>query len=137
MRYALSDQTRREILQLQSHVPASQLLVAWINAPYFLDYRRNQIIDVDMAGTSTPWAHVPAGAQYFLWQYQGYAIGGEGDLASRMYKPNIGARDRLIAQRSLDFANVLTQCANNSQVIAQLDDHGERYVLFRLPSPTQ
>ena len=137
IRDALSVHTRQEIVQLQSHVPAGEPLFAWISAPYFLDFRRNPIIDVDTAGTSTPWAHVPTGTRYFLWQYQGYAIWHEADLRSRMYEPGIGARDRLIAHRSLDLANVLTQLANNSQVIAQLDDHGERYVLFRVPAATQ
>lgn len=133
IQHALSDAVRRQIAQLQSQVPPGAALFAWIDTPYFLDYRRNKIIDMDMAGTATSWAHVPAGTQYFLWQYQGYAVWEDGDFRKRMAEPRIGARDRLIAKRSYDFANLLSQLANHYQVVAQLRDGGDSYVLFRLP----
>jgi Ca2+/Na+ antiporter len=134
IQHALSDATRQQIVQLQSQVPPGAALFAWIDTPYFLDYRRNKIVDMDMAGTATAWAHVPAGTQYFLWQYQGHAVWKDGDFRTRMQEPRIGARDRLIAKRSYDVANLLSQLANHYQVVAQLHDGNDAYVLFRLPS---
>jgi hypothetical protein len=130
---SLSDATHEDIQKLQASVPVGESLLAWIDTPYFLDYRRNPIVDMDMAGTATPWAHIPAGTRYYLWEYQGYAVWKQGDYLKRIPEPGIGARDRLIAKRSFDFANFLGALANHSEVMAQLTDGGERYVLFRVP----
>lgn len=130
---SLSNETRENIQKLQKNVPVGEPLLAWIDTPYLLDYHRNQIVDLDMAGTATSWAHIPAGTHYYLWEYQGYAVWKQGDYLKRIPEPGIGARDRLIAKRSFDFANFLAALASRSEVIAQFNDGGDRYVLFRVP----
>jgi hypothetical protein len=129
---SLSDAARQQILQLQADVPPGEPILAWIDTPYFLNYRRNPIVDVDTAGTATHWAHIPPDVHYFLWQYAGFAVGSAGDYQFRIHEPRIGMRDRMIAARSFELANRVTVMANHAQVVAQLSTPNDRYVLFRV-----
>jgi len=135
IQFSLSPEAREEIAELQSHVPAGESLFAWIDTPYLLDYSRNRVIDIDVAGTATRWAHVPQDVHYFLWQYQGFGVWQEGDYNFRMHAAGLGARDRLIATRAFGLANTLTELANHAQVVAQLNTPDDRYVLFRVGGP--
>jgi hypothetical protein len=128
IQFSLSVAARQQIARYQDAVPAGQPLFAWIDTPYLLDFRRNQIIDVDTAGTATPWAHVPPNVFYFLWQYSGYAVRKQGDYEMAMHEPGIGARERMIAARTYALANVLSELSSRSQVIASDD----QYVLFKV-----
>lgn len=127
--FSLSSEVHQQVAKYQDAVPAGEPLFAWINSPYWLNYRRNPIIDVDTAGTATPWAHVPANVRYFLWQYAGYATRREGDYRSRAHSPGVGARERVIAMRSLDLANSLSALASRAEVISSNNE----YVLFKIP----
>ena len=126
MAFAFSDAASQRVKLLQADVPPGEPLFTWINMPYFLDYKRNRIIDMDVAGTATPWARIPASTNYFLWQYSGYAVRGQGDYIQEMNSP--GARERLIAARAFALANRLSEMAAHAQVIAS---DGE-YVLFKV-----
>ena len=132
IQFSLSPQVRQQISDLQSQVPAGEPLFAWIDTPYFLDYRRNHMIDVDVAGTATKWARVPADVHYYLWQYVGLGVWKEGDYVYRMHGGGLGARDRLIATRSYDLANTLSELASHAQIVARLDAGDDHYVLFRV-----
>ncbi len=64
---------RRRVATAQAAVPAGETAVVWINTPFYLDFKRNRIADVEPgAGLITPWSKVP-GAHYFIWEYAGYA----------------------------------------------------------------
>ena len=123
---SLSDQARARVEKLQSNVPAGEPILAWINTPYWLDYGRNRIVDVDTAGIASPWARFPQEVHYVLWQYKGYATRTPADYRERMHVP--GARERLIAQESLAFADHITDLANTSPVVTSDDE----FVLFRV-----
>lgn len=129
IQFSLSDAARQEVQKFQASVPAGEPIVAWIDTPYWLNYRRNRIFDVDTAGTATPWAHIPPGVEYYLWQYKGYAVRDLVWYAERMRLPGIGARERLIAARSYALGDLMTQMANHTQVVASDD----QYVLFKVP----
>ena len=101
-------------------------MIAWINAPFYLDYRRNPVFDVDVAGLATPWSRMPA-ARYVMWEYRGYAV-----RSPKSY--NKSARqarsyDREIALRSLSFARQLEDWSRRAEI---LYDNGG-VALFRLP----
>ena len=100
-------------------------MLAWINAPFLLDYRRNRIIDADTVGLASPWAHVPENVRYVLWQYQGPEVRKQGDYVRVMQGP--GYRERLVATRSLNFAAYLSQIARTSDAIAA----DGQFVLFK------
>jgi hypothetical protein len=72
--YALSARALDRVRSFQDQVPPSEPLLAWISTPFHLDYARNPIIDTEPAGMTTPWARVPSGIHYVLWQYRGYAV---------------------------------------------------------------
>jgi hypothetical protein len=122
----LSEAGKQYVQGLQNKTPQGELLLAWINTPFLLDYRRNGIIDADTVGLASPWARVPDGVHYVLWQYQGREVRMTGDFVKAMHGP--GYRERMVAARSLAFAMHLSQVAQNSEVIAS--DGG--FVLFKV-----
>jgi hypothetical protein len=123
--YWFSAAGKDHIEALQEKVPPGEPLLAWINAPFLLDYRRNPIIDADTVGLASPWARVPENVRYVLWQYQGPEVRKQGDYVRVMQGP--GYRERLVATRSLNFAAYLSQIARNSDVIAA----DGQFVLFK------
>ena len=130
-RFMLSPENTQQIRALQAKVPAGEPLVAWIKAPFQLDYRRNPILGVTASGLAAPWARLPAGARYVLWQFRGYAVQGLDHYESVLHAP--GAYDRLQAARAIAFIRALKDMAAKSTVVF-IDD---AFALLRLPdAPT-
>jgi hypothetical protein len=129
--YCLSDGARQYILGLQAKVPQGEPLVAWINTPFLLDYKRNKIIDADTMGISSPWARIPNNVHYMLWQYKGFGVRTEGNYIQDMQ--GAGAHERHIAAQALQFAKYLAQQTSSSNVIAS----DGQFVLFKLPERNQ
>jgi hypothetical protein len=95
---------RETVRALQEKVPLGATILAWTNTPFYLDYRRNRIIDIDPAGIGNPWAVVP-GAQYLIWDYNGFATRDEEWY--RRQALDVGAGERRNAALSLDFLRKL------------------------------
>jgi len=95
--------------------------------PFHLDFRRNIIVDVHVAGIAQNWARIPPNVRYFLWQYKGYGV-----KSSRYYinelRRSPGRRERFIAARSLAFGLHLQTLNESAEV---LSDDGY-FVLFRI-----
>ena len=127
---SLSDTACLQIARFQDSVPAGEPIMAWIDTPYWLDYRRNSVIDVDTAGTATPWAHVPGNVRYVFWQFGGYAVRTDKDYILFMNDPAAGARERMIASRAYSLAKVITELANHAEVVAS----DKQFVVFKLPA---
>jgi hypothetical protein len=70
MEFALGSAKQAEIRSQQDRIPPGHSLIAWINAPYFLDYSRNTIFDAEIAGIANRWGPPPA-SDYILWEYRG------------------------------------------------------------------
>jgi hypothetical protein len=85
---------------LQEKVPAGETILAWINAPFYLDYARNRMVDIDPAGIGNPWASVPK-AEYLIWDYDGFAT--RDAEWYRRQALDVGAGERRNAALSLDF----------------------------------
>ena len=133
-----SPSTERRIRELQSKVPEGSPLLAWINVPFHLDYRRNQIIDVDTSGLATPWARIPPNVHYVLWQREGVGIRPVQQYQADMRQ--LGSYERLIAARSLKLYNYLQDEVEKSRIVAS----DSAFVLFELtahegsaPTPTR
>ncbi len=114
---------------LLSHVPPGEPVIAWIDTPFYLDYARNPIYDLESAGLTTSWANPPS-ARYLLWEYGGVATETESDL--RQNAKLDGALDRLTATRTLAFLERVRSWAAKGQV---LYDDGERKVIRLADSP--
>lgn len=124
--YWLSPAASEYVRGFQNKVPRGARLLVWINTPFLLDYKRNAIVDVDTAGIGSPWAHVPEGVSYVLWQYKGLGVRTSADYVDVM--AGEGARERTIAARALAFGEWLMRVSRNTQVVASDD----RFVLFRI-----
>lgn len=126
-RRALSTVGRQAARRLQALIPPDVPLIAWISQPYHLDFRRNQVFDVDPAGLATFWAHAPAEVRYVIWEYPGYSQK-YGDPAHAH-----GWHERLIRARALAFAKALDNALKTATIIYRDD----RIVVARLPDRGQ
>jgi len=119
----------KHIREIQSRIPEGSSLLVWITVPFHLDYRRNEIIDVDTAGLATSWAHIPGNVRYVLWQYRGMAVRDEQHYQAEMSGP--GQLQRLISARSLEFYKFLNAQAQKSKIIV-VDPY---FILFEFTPP--
>jgi hypothetical protein len=72
-RQVLYGDMRQKVAAAQAAVPPGEAAVVWINAPFYLDFKRNRVADVEPgAGLIAPWSKMPE-AHYFIWEYGGYA----------------------------------------------------------------
>ncbi len=104
MERVLKGPERETVRALQEKLPPGATVLAWINTPFYLDYRRNRIIDIDPAGIGNPWAAIPD-AQYLVWDYNGFATRDEEWY--RRQALDVGAGERRNAALSLDFLRKL------------------------------
>jgi hypothetical protein len=56
------------VQQLQESIPAGAPILAATSTPFWLDFRRNPIYDVTLAGIHAPWAHIPR-VDYVIWDH--------------------------------------------------------------------
>ena len=103
----------------QQAVPEGAPLIAWINAPFHLDYARQEISDINPAGLATPWSRRP-NAQYLLIEYRGIAV----EPAERyLDKLNVGPiKVRLNAAHYLAFHKWVREIQSSATVL--FDDKG-------------
>jgi hypothetical protein len=110
----LSLQNKEHVRELQEKIPAGETITAWINAPFNLDFKRNEIFDVDTAGLDNKWV-LQAPTPYVMWEYAGYATKTPRDYLTAANMP--GPREGSIALRSLKFALLLQTLLKSSQII--------------------
>ena len=46
--------------------------MAWINTPFFLDFKRNEINEIVIGGFNNPWTVFPS-AKFLIYEHNGYA----------------------------------------------------------------
>jgi hypothetical protein len=119
IRRVLYGPERQAVHALQQRVPAGEPILAWTNTPFYLDYRRNRIIDIDTAGIGTPWARMPE-ASYLIWDYDGFATLASEDHTQRT--KNAGANERKDAALTLEFIKQLDLAVSQGEVIYDDDD---------------
>lgn len=107
--------------RLQNLIPAGAAFIAWVVEPYHLDFRRNQVWDVDPAGLATYWAHMPATVSYLMWERP------ESWQRFRSYRE--GWNERLIATRVLAYANAFDAALQRATILYRDD----RFVIAHLP----
>ena len=83
-RQVLYGDMQKRVAAAQAVVPPGETAVVWINAPFYLDFKRNRIADVEPgAGLIVPWSRMPD-AHYFIWEYGGYATVDPDDYREEM-----------------------------------------------------
>ncbi|HVP69018.1 MAG TPA: hypothetical protein VMT17_17345 [Anaeromyxobacteraceae bacterium] len=115
--YAISDAARDRLRALQATVPEGAPLLAWVNWPFHLDLARNPTTVIEPTSFGMPWAHLPAGVRYLLWQRRGYATRSPGYLASVAAGP--GRQERRTALRIRALGIELERLAASGSTLAQ------------------
>jgi hypothetical protein len=107
--------TKLRIAAAQKQIPQNQAAVVLINEPFYLDYKRNVIFDVDPAGTANPWAYMPD-SDYFMVEYSGLAIRVSFNnwLRSTQYPAR---NERSIAEKYIAFLESLQKIRRNADVL--------------------
>jgi hypothetical protein len=127
--YVLYGRMREQVAAAQAAVPAGAAVVAWLNAPFWLDFKRNPISDLEHAGLATPWAAIPP-ASYVIWEFNGRATG---QLVGYQAALEGSAQlERRILEAGLRLVHALIDLSHQSQIV---HDDGQIMVL-RLPTPT-
>ena len=116
-----------EIRRLQEKIPVGSSILVWIEAPFLLDYTRNDIVDVNESGLGTTWSVMPD-TDYLLWQYQGGDVKTGQDYLDQMYLN--GRRMGFVLARALDFQETCDELAKHSELVA----HEQGFVVVRLKS---
>jgi len=125
-RNVLAGSESRDVKALQDRVPAGEPILTWTNTPFYLDYRRNRIYDIDTAGIAVPWSNLPS-AHYLIWDYNGYATIDVDEYEERSL--NRGAGERKDSMRTLDFIRRLNSMVEQGEVL--YDDGKIRVVHLR------
>jgi hypothetical protein len=114
--------TGARIRKIQKLIPKNTKVMAWILTPFYLDYSRNEIIDVEMAGLMPPWAKA-SGVQYIIWEHHGYGtllsnckgVAEEAGESCPIY--GVGKAALTALYTSYKFANFLAELSNTAEVI--------------------
>jgi hypothetical protein len=108
----LHGNTRFRIAEVQKKVPVGQAFVAWIYTPFYFDYKRNVIFDVDFSGLGNPWAYIP-GAEYFIIEYAGFAV----RPVSKYYEDLQDPGRKQSAEIGLNFLRNIQELSQNADVL--------------------
>jgi hypothetical protein len=101
------------VQKLQKNIPEKKAVMAWINTPFYLDFKRNEIIDISIGGFDNPWTKFPS-AEYMIWEYKGFATRSIKDLE---YYANFGFLiDRRISIRTLQHIKKINQLYKKGRI---------------------
>jgi hypothetical protein len=123
---ALQERSTPAVQQLQARIPPGEPLLAWTATPFRFDYRRNAIIDMNIAGMAQRWGRIPK-VRYIIWQYGGFMATSEAGLEREIAVH--GRRMGHMSARALDVMRYLqgipaakTLADQDDMVLIQLDD---------------
>jgi hypothetical protein len=118
------------VARMQALVPSGEPFLAWVASPFHLDFSRNRVLDVDVAGLANPWASTPT-VRHVLWSYRGPAI--RSVASCRAMEGSRG--DEIAGERCAELQVRLASLAatGGAEVLA---DDGQT-VLLRLRAPHQ
>lgn len=116
----LHGSARARVAAAQAAVPPGEPLVAWVSAPFLLDYRRNVVFEAERSGISGPWAYVPS-VRYLVVEYQGPAVRPPSVYETEA-RTNASARERHIARSCLAFLHFVHQFRAGADAV--YDDGG-------------
>jgi len=117
---------------LQNKVPAGEPILAAVDAPYLLDYSRNEIFNIDAIGGASPWGGLPyfKGAdslkKYLIKNQVNYILAVEFDKGLLMYTRKHWTDPirqewyfkEIYSKYSLDFMDSVDELAKTNQVVA-------------------
>lgn len=111
---ALEGPLRAHLQALQAKIPPGEAFLAWTVTPFLLDYRRNEVVDMNMAGMSQLWGRIPR-LRYILWQNRGTFS----DAGLQQMLALQGRRTGMISARALDVMRYLRRIPTSKNVADQ------------------
>ena len=117
--HTLKEEKKIFVQKLQKNIPEKKTIMAWINTPFYLDFKRNEIIDISIGGFDNPWTKFPS-AEYMIWEYNGFATRSIKDL--RVYANSSFLIDKRIAIRTLEHIKKINQLYKNGKIEIITDD---------------
>ena len=118
-REVFKKEKKLSVQKLQKNIPEKKAVMAWINTPFYLDFKRNEIIDISIGGFDNPWTKFPS-AEYMIWEYKGFATRSIKDLE---YYANFGFLiDRRISIRTLQHIKKINQLYKKGRIQIIFDD---------------
>jgi len=128
---ALAPYAQSQTRTLQNTVPAGDPIMARINTPFWLDFNRNPIQEVDSAGLASPWAKIPDDG-YVMVQYDSIIATLPADDEKHLHAK--GAHEWLIQAHLIRFIDKINRAENTRT----LNDDGHTVVLLRtLPAAVE
>lgn len=112
--YTLHGPMREQVAAAQAAVPEGARVIAWINAPFWLDFKRNRVHDLDLAGLETPWSRVPDAA-YVIWEHNGVATPAIRGYEIASHQP--GALQARIGAAGLRMTYAMIDLARQSRIV--------------------
>jgi hypothetical protein len=127
--YVLHGVMRNRVRNAQHEVPAGAPVIAWVSAPFWLDFRHQRVTDLDLAGLETPWATIPD-ASYVIWDFGSAATPQLPGL--EFERKASGLLQARIADDGLRLTRALLSLNERSRVIF----NDGALLVMRLPSPS-
>ena len=101
--------------------------MAWINSPFFLDFKRNKIIEIDIAGLDNNWAIFPS-SNYMILEHDSYATRSIEDL--KFSQMNAALIDRRYSIRALEHLQKIINL--NKQKKLKIIFSNNSYSIFKI-----
>jgi hypothetical protein len=114
-REVFSGSVQSKLSALQALVPAGEPLGSWVMTPFWFDFSRNPIFQVEPGGLSMSWSHMPVTVNYFIWEYQGVAVRSDREYMNQASGP--GRQNRVSAVRTLIFLTDLKERIKTAELI--------------------
>jgi hypothetical protein len=105
--------------EFQETVPPGEPLLVWTETSFLLDYQRNKIMDMNVAGMGQAWARISM-PKYLLWQSNGDGIATAKDYVYDV--THYGRRSGYLAARALDVYRWLKIVAAEGRIIKSEND---------------
>lgn len=142
---AMSDRGKEWARGAQATTEEGTAILAWMSAPFQLDFARNRIFVVMEPGLINPWLALPQGAdpaalreylgrlgiRYVMFEDKGPGITTDAVLQSHRRSPR--ALYRRLGERNFDFRRALQSLAIESRVLI----HNDGMVLFDLQAAAE
>ena len=103
----------------QEEIPVGESVMAWINTPFYLNYKRNEIIEISIGGFDNPWAVFPS-AKYMILEYNSFATRSLQDLQHMAKTSQL--IDTKIAIRTIQHLQKIKQLFNANKIRLIKDD---------------
>ena len=107
------------VRQWQENIPAGQAVMVWVNTPFYLNFKRNEIIEIDIVGLDNSWAIFPS-AKYMIWEYNSFATR---SLKALYYSAkNDSYYDRKNAIKTINFIKRINELFKSNKIRIIKDD---------------